>query len=304
MSVPIEMIIFDELVNQDTPEIEENKILSHRGFYWAEKNGIRVLACELLEKLGFINGFSTRLGGVSPFPKNDLNLAGFDEDSPENIMENRRRFLSVFAADYTLSTVWQVHGDSVRIIRNLEEAKDGNFRADAIVSDLDGILLGIKTADCVPILLADAKSHCFAAVHAGWRGTLQKIAMRTLEIMSKTYGSDVSDIVCALGPAAVSRYEVGEDVINQFRNEFREEADEILRPSSNSNHAFLNLHIANVKLLLKCGISQNNIRVAPFCTMQRNDLFFSYRLEKKKLGKVGRLLSVIGKARGNQAQNC
>ncbi len=72
------------------------------------------MICDPLERAGFVNGFSTRLGGVSPFPENSLNLAGFDEDSTENIAENRRRFLSAFDGDFRLATVWQVHGDAIK----------------------------------------------------------------------------------------------------------------------------------------------------------------------------------------------
>lgn len=296
MSVPTEMIIFDELVKQDTPQSEENKILAERGFYWRERNGIKVLVCRYLEEQNFVNGFSTRLGGVSTFPENALNLAGFGEDSSENILENRRRFLSVFGSEYVLSTAWQVHGDQVKMVKTLEEAKDGNTKADAIVSNLKGILVGVKTADCVPILVADVKRGCFAAIHAGWRGTVCSITTKTLAKMGETYGSKIQDLICVLGPAAVSAYEVGSDVIEAFYKAFAEEADAFFRPSHREGHKFLNLHKANVFQLVKFGIPVENIKVAPFCTMQRSDLFFSYRVEKKIYGKVGRLLSVIGKA--------
>src|SRR4051812_31453114 len=99
MSMPVETIISEE------------ETLAEAGFYWREREGVKVLVCMPLEEAGFTNGFSTRTGGVSEFPENALNLAGFDEDSAENIYENRRRFLSVFDGDFELSTAWQVHGD-------------------------------------------------------------------------------------------------------------------------------------------------------------------------------------------------
>ncbi|MGI8883168.1 MAG: hypothetical protein ACR2IA_02865, partial [Pyrinomonadaceae bacterium] len=86
----------------------DDEILTEKGFFWREKNGVKVLVCRALEENGFTNGFSTRLGGVSPFPENDLNLAGLGEDSVENISENRRRFLHVFDDKFTLTTVWQI----------------------------------------------------------------------------------------------------------------------------------------------------------------------------------------------------
>ena len=93
--------------------IENEEILTETGFYWRERDGVKVLVCRPLEEAGFVNGFSTRLGGVSHFPHDDLNLAGFNEDAAENIYENRRRFLNVFDGRFALATVWQVHGSGV-----------------------------------------------------------------------------------------------------------------------------------------------------------------------------------------------
>lgn len=142
-------------------------MLSENGFLWREKNGVRVLVCEALEENGFINGFSTRLGGVSALPENDLNLAGFGEDSDENIAENRRRFLDVFDGDFELTTVWQVHGDGVKKVADLESAENTDEKFDGMISDLPNLFLGVKTADCVPILIGDKKTKAFSAVHAG-----------------------------------------------------------------------------------------------------------------------------------------
>ncbi|GIU81963.1 MAG: laccase domain protein [Pyrinomonadaceae bacterium] len=290
--MPTETIIFEELIRKDTLNADE--ILSRRSFYWLEKDGLKVLVCRKLEQVGFTNGFSTRLGGVSDFPKNALNLAGFGEDSEENIMENRRRFLSFFGKELTLATAWQVHGADVKVIQSLQEAKDGNSRYDALISNLNGILVGVKTADCVPILIGDAVNKVYAAVHAGWRGTLQEITKKTVQKMIDLYGSKPRDLICAIGPAAVSKYEVGPEVVEAFVERFPIESKVFLKPSR-LGHAFLNLHKANFQQLLSCGVLTENIYVAPFCTLERTDLFFSYRVEKKIYGKVGRLLSVIGK---------
>jgi copper oxidase (laccase) domain-containing protein len=151
----------------------EDEILAENEFFWREKGGVKILVSRVLEENGFANGFSTRLGGVSDFPKNDLNLAGFDEDAHENIFENRRRFLNVFDKDFQLATAWQVHGDGVKIVHSDEDVKNSEEKFDALVSDLENVLVGVKTADCVPVLIGDKKTKTFAAVHAGWRGTVQ-----------------------------------------------------------------------------------------------------------------------------------
>ncbi len=108
---------------------------------------------------GFVNGFSTRLGGVSPMPDAALSLAGFNEDTAENILENRRRFLKLFPGEWALAGCWQVHGSDVRMVKDCEDAKPAEDQhgdtiyCDAIVSDAAGVLAGVKTADCVPLLI-------------------------------------------------------------------------------------------------------------------------------------------------------
>ena len=279
--------------SSDKGETDE-PILTESGFLWRERGGVKVLVCRELESAGFANGFSTRLGGVSPFPDGDLNLAGFDEDTAENIGENRRRFLAAFEGNYQLATVWQVHGDSIKTIQKKEDIGNSEDRADAIVSKLPSILVGAKTADCVPVLIGDPKTGAFAAIHAGWRGTAQSIVTRSVERLAVEYGSDPAEMIAAIGPAAgCSNYEVGNDVIDAFAQAFPG-TEKYFKPTRDG-HAFVDLRAANHDQLTACGIKFSNIFTAPFCTMDRPDLFFSYRLEKRKLGKTGRLLSVIGR---------
>ena len=286
----------DTIISQESkvrsPKSEE-EILAEKGFYWREKDGVKVLLCRALEEKGFANGFSTRLGGVSPFPKDDLNLAGFDDDGEENIAENRRRFLNAFDREFTLATAWQVHGDDVKVVRNLAEAANGNAKFDALCSDLENVLVGVKTADCVPVLIGDPKTKAFAAVHAGWRGTARSIVVKAIETMREVYGANASDFICAVGPAAVCNYEIGRNVIEAFAANFAR--SEHLFAPTRDGHAFVDLHRANIEQLTSTGVAPENIFAAPFCTLERTDLFFSYRVEKKTYGKTGRLLSVIGR---------
>ena len=255
---------------------------------------MKVLVNHILEENGFANGFSTRLGGVSAFPENSLNLAGYDEDSEENIAENRRRFLSFFNEKFALASCWQIHSADVRIVKDLEDAKDGNHKMDALVSDAEGVLLGVKTADCVPILLGDTKTGAFAAIHAGWRGTVQSIVQKAIEKMRLHYETKSQDLICAIGPAATHKnYEIGKDVIDAFREKFPK-SEHIFTPTK-ENHARIDLHTANKEQLIETGVREENISVALICTMERDDLFFSYRREKKIYGKTGRLMSVIGR---------
>ena len=279
--------------------ITDESALQANGFYWRERDGVRALVCEPLEQDGFTNAFSTRVGGVSPMPAAALNLAGFNEDEAENIYENRRRFLRLFNGEWLLTGCWQVHGVDIRAVRSLADAdqKPGvlgdDQYCDALVSQTPDVLLAVKTADCVPVLIGDPITRSFAAIHAGWRGTSSSIVIRAIETLSGDYGAKADDLRVAIGPAANGCcYEVGTEVISVFKERFPN-ADSLFA-TTRDGHARIDLHRSNREQLISAGVSADRIHAAPFCTMDRNDLFFSYRQEKQVHGRVGRLMSVIG----------
>jgi YfiH family protein len=275
--------------------------LQNAGFYWRERDSVCALVCAPLEQDGFTNAFSTRLGGISPMPERSLNLAGFNEDEAENIYENRRRFLKLFDGDWTITGCWQIHSADVRIVHNQQEAQskpgvlgDDQY-CDALVSNTPKIFLAVKTADCVPVLIADPKTGAFAAVHAGWRGTSASIVLAAIKRLESEYGSRHEDLRAAIGPAAnTCCYEVGSDVIDRFKELFPQSNH--LFTQTRDGHARIDLQTANCDQLAGAGVSPEKIHIAPLCTMDRTDLFFSYRREKSVHGRVGRLMSVIGRA--------
>lgn len=235
-------------------------------------------------------------------PDQSLNLAGFNEDSAENILENRRRFLKLFqnnSAEWALAGCWQVHGSDVRLVKTYGEAKPAEdargdmVYCDAIVSNAENVLAGVKTADCVAILIGDPVTQTFAAIHAGWRGTLAEVATRALRQMVAEYQTQPKDVWVAIGPAAgACCYEVGRDVIDGFVGKF---PDQDIFTETRTDHACVNLTSSNRLQLIAAGVAESHIKIAPLCTMCRTDLFFSYRREKNVHGKVGRLMSVIGR---------
>ena len=283
MSIPMETI---------TAETE----IERAGFYWREGvEGVRALACAPLEHDGFANAFSTRGGGVSPFPAGALNLAGFDQDSAENIRENRRRFLSALGVgDWKLAACWQVHGSDVLVLRDAGDPRSEREHCDALTTNLAGVLLGVKTADCVPVILGDPRTGACAAVHAGWRGTLAGIVRHALARMRQEFGTDPGEVCAAAGPAALGCcYEVGLEVTEAFREKFPD-ADSLFVPTR-EGHALIDLHEANRRQLVESGVAPGRVHLLPLCTMCRPDLFFSYRRDRKLHGRTGRLLSVIGR---------
>jgi YfiH family protein len=274
--------------------------LTEAGFYWREIDGVRALVCSRLEEDGFVNGFSTRLGGVSQMPADALSLAGFNDDAAENILENRRRFLKLFPGDWALAGCWQVHGADVRVVKTVEEPRPAENQlgdtiyCDVIVSGVKGVLAGVKTADCVPILLGDRVTGAFAAVHAGWRGTLATAVVVAVDRLKKEYGAKAENLRVAIGASAgPCCYEVGSEVIDAFTSRFGSGAE--LFTTTRPGHALVDLLKANRDQLESAGVLPERVHTAPICTMCRTDLFFSYRKEKNLHGKVGRLMAVVGR---------
>jgi len=279
--------------------ITTDEELSEAGFYWREIDGVRALICAPLEEDGFVNGFSTRGGGVSEMPANALNLAGFNDDAAENILENRRRFLKLFPGEWVFAGCWQVHGADVRVVQSVDDARPAENQqgdtiyCDVIVSRAKGVLAGVKTADCVPILIGDPVTRAFAAVHAGWRGTLATAVMVAVDRLKREYDARPENLRVAIGAAAgPCCYEVGSEVIDAFTSRFGSGAS--LFRTTRPGHATVDLLKANRDQLQSAGVIPERIHTAPICTMCSTDLFFSYRKEKSVHGKVGRLMAVVG----------
>ena len=258
---------------------------------------ISFLVCEPMLRSGFVNAFSTRLGGVSPLPSNALNLAHFKGDDPANVAENRRRFLKAMGAERSvIVTARQTHSTDRCMIESPDQARGPQPECDAMTSQVHGLLLAIQTADCLPVLIADPASGVFAAIHAGWRGTAGRITERTIADLVMRHGVNARTAIAALGPAACATcYEVGGDVIDVYKREFGYWR-KLLTNFREGGKAHLDIRAANIQQLAFCGFTEDRIHVAPHCTMHQNEMFFSYRREGRgRASSVARLLSVIGR---------
>ncbi len=273
--------------------------------------GIRILLVPAFTKIRWlVHGFSTRAGGVSALEgKKVLNLGFAEWDTRELVVENRRLFQSALHADdLTLVTLRQFHSDVVQVFDSVPAE---SCRGDASATIRPGLLLGVQTADCVPILLVDPKKRAVAAVHAGWRGTLQRIVTKAIGKMQMQFGSRPDGLLAAIGPSIGGCcYEVGTEVAVEFKSQFSNASDwfDELRTGDEPNplqwlngmppghqpapkNVFLDLRKANRALLLDAGLRAQDIFVVDLCTACRRDLLFSYRKE----GAVsGRLMSVVG----------
>ena len=170
----------------------------------------------------------------------------------------------------------QIHSGDVIVVDNIEN-HDDLTEGDALVADIKNIGVGIRTADCVPILIVDSNKSIVAAVHAGWRGTWSQIAKNTVNLLENKYGIAPSDLNVAIGPSIKKCcYEVGEDVASLFSEKF-EDTEQYLFQTEGSKY-FLDLSIANKLALHKAGVSE--IDVLNICTKCNTD-FYSYRREGK-----------------------
>jgi YfiH family protein len=280
---------------------------------WTERKvgSIRVLQVSALTKLPWLfHGFSTKPGGISDLHgEKVLNLGFTDWDARENVLENRRRFQSALGAnDLQLISLKQIHSD---VIHFFNSASHESCKGDASVTNRPGLLLGVQTADCVPILLADPKKRAVAAIHAGWRGTLARIVVKAIGQMQMHFSTNPADLLAAIGPSiGPCCYEVGTEVATQFHSQFADAPDwfDEFRTGDEPNpiqwlnmmppghqpppkNVLLDLKKANRAQLLAAGLRPQNVFASDLCTACRPDLLFSYR---KQGPQSGRLLSVIG----------
>jgi YfiH family protein len=284
---------------------------------WTERTsrGVRILQVPAFLKLPWlIHGFSTRPGGVSDAEgEKVLNLGAVEWDSRENVEENKRRFQSALgASDLTLVSLHQIHSD---VVRSFDSAPTEQRKGDASTTNKPGLLLGVRTADCAPVLLVDPKKRVVAAIHAGWRGTLQRIVTKAIGQMQMRFGSRPQDLLAAIGPTIGGCcYEVGTEVAAAFTAQFPnapEFFDDLrtgdepnplqwlnMMPPGHQpppNKVRLDLSKANRSQLLEAGLLAKNIHVSGLCTACHPGLLFSYRKEGPR---SGRLLSVIGLTQG------
>uniref|UniRef100_A0A7C4AJ39 Purine nucleoside phosphorylase n=1 Tax=Thermodesulfovibrio aggregans TaxID=86166 RepID=A0A7C4AJ39_9BACT len=178
----------------------------------------------------------------------------------------------------------QRHTDRIIVLQNYVKPEI----ADAVITDKKGIFIGIKTADCLPVLIFDPEHHVAGALHAGWRGTANSILRKTIQKMKEFYGSDAGDLLIAMGPSIKGCcYEVGEDVIEAIKKENPVE-DYILRINGRKH---LDLSLANLFQALTSGVKRENIWISQDCTYCKSNEYASYRFHGKK---AGRQYAVIG----------
>jgi polyphenol oxidase len=259
---------------------------------FVEDQGLRSYQFELFEGCALSHGIFTRQGGVSPAPWASLNLGGTVGDERAHVIENRRRLFD-FAGKPVESVfdVWQVHGTQVICSRAPRPLDSPHEQADAILTDQPHLTLLMRFADCVPILVTDPVHKVVGIIHAGWKGTLARIASAAVQGMGEEYGSNPADILAGIGPSICKdEYEVGPEVAQKAAQSFPESLGQVLE--QRDRHFYLDLWAANRNILEESGLLPGHIQVSGICTARNLQDWYSHRGEKGKTGRFGALISL------------
>jgi len=229
------------------------------------------------------------------FTTSGLNFGLVDEKDDEATASYKVITSSQGFSESSVLGLWQKHSDSITTV---DEASAGALSAyslteqgDALVTDVKGVLLSVRVADCAPILFYDGKNKAVGAVHAGWRGAFAQIGPKTIRRMTECYGTNPADIKASIGSAiGICCYEVSFDFYENFKKEYGTGIDKFFIFAKGKKPHF-NLNAMNESLLIDAGILANNIEVSEFCTMCNPDLLHSYRRDGDK---SGRLAAFIG----------
>jgi polyphenol oxidase len=279
---------------------------------------LEILQAAALKRIPWlVHGFSTRSGGVTTFyGTRSLNLGFTKEDDRERVQENRKRLLLAVGAE-TRKKPWplivnrQVHSDIIHVVRT---PPAGLLIGDGLMTNLPGVALAVQTADCFPLLLVDTVNQVVGAFHAGWRGTVKRIAEKGVGVMRHEFGSRPKDMYAAIGPGIQQCcFEVGDEVREEFESQFpwagelfhevrssdavRERYPLLFMNARAPGHGddcaklHLDLREANRRQLIGAGVPASHISALEGCTASDTRRFFSHRAEK---GNTGRMMAVIG----------
>ncbi len=239
---------------------------------------------------------STRLGGVAERPFDSLDLALHTGDDGQAVWKNRKLFcVSLGLSAERICTPQQVHGERIERVTE-KDAGRGSRRYEDAIADTDALLtdsldvpLFLCFADCTPILFLDPVHRAVGIAHGGWKGTVQKLAQKTVQRMQKEFGTRPEACLAAIGPAiGPCCYTVGPEVVDRFQQAFPGQEKSLL--SRHEDGQYLNLWAANRLQLLEAGLLPEHIDAADVCTACNHSLFFSYRADG---GETGRIAAVI-----------
>jgi YfiH family protein len=250
----------------------------------SEKNGLHFYQFPNLTRFAEIkHGVFTRLSGFSKAPFQGLNVSLNVGDESEDTSKNRQAISACFGGN-ELVFINQVHGTDILLLKQEEYSCSmdyGHHTFDAIITDIPGKMLAIQVADCQSVLLYDPGQKVVAAVHSGWRGSLQNIIGKTIQSMEIHFDCIPENIIAGIGPSLGP-------CCSEFVHYRKEIPKSLWKYQKNENH--FDFWEISRDQLIDAGVHTGNVHVSGLCTKCREDLFFSYRKQKN----TGRFAGVIG----------
>ncbi len=245
---------------------------------------------------GVKHGISTRLGGLSVPPYATLNLGLKSGDDPDKVLLNRDLFCQAVGVDYARAvTCLQVHGDRIHHACEQDAGRGTRSHAaavpasDALITDRRGLPLILFYADCVPVLIFDPVKRAIGLSHAGWKGTVARIAAKTVLAMGEHYGTRPADCLVGIGPSiGPCCYEVDAPVIEALQASFADTWSKLVVPRG--DRWLLDLWHANRDQLEEIGVPRAHIDISGVCTAENTALFYSHRAEHGLTGRHGAVI--------------
>ena len=298
-------------MEQDYIRKKTRRKIDHLTFH--ESDGVEWFSFPILDQFPFlVNGYSTRIGGVSEGDVGQLNLSLAREiamnmgrpesESREMVAENHRRLaqaVGYHTDDLVLSN--QTHTDNIRILSDIDRG-NGITRpneyhdVDGMMTDIPGQALMTFHADCVALLIADPVHKAIANVHSGWRGTVSGIGAKAVRMMHEVYGSDPAKLVAAIGPSiCVDCFEVDANVAERFKERYDESLwPELIRfgrlTETGKQKYHIDLQKACMQNFLEAGMRRENISLPDLCTSCNRGVLFSHRASRGKRGNQAAVL--------------
>ena len=290
------------LLDEKWKQKSEETVLSLREYevdatFSQEKVTVPVLKFPLLEQLEAIEHcFTTRMGGVSEGIYSSMNLSFTRGDDEAKVKENYKRIAQVmgvtedaFVCTDQTHTTNVLHVDKTYCGYGVTRPKPYTD-VDGLITNEKGVVLSTFYADCVPLYFVDKANHAIGLSHSGWRGTVNRMGLRTLEAMKEAYGTKPEDVYAVIGPSICQDcYEISEDVAMHFYKEFHGHGDEILIDKGKGKYQ-LDLWKTNEIVLLEAGIKKEHLAVTNVCTCCNDKMLFSHRATNGKRGNLGAFL--------------
>ena len=264
-----------------------------------QKNNFKYITFQNLENTNAVKHcVTTRLGGVSTGIYAELNLSFSRGEAAEKVLQNYDILCNTLNFDKNSFVLChQTHTTNIRVVteqdRGMGVTKKSTIKnTDGLVTNIPGIQLVVFCADCVPILLFDPNKKAIAAIHAGWRGTVNGIAKKAIQKMELNYGTHAKDIIAGIGPSiGQCCFQVDEPVVKEFRQKLPFAEDVIMKDTVPERYK-IDLWETNKRILMDCGVEQNNIELTKICTMCHTDLFYSHRVMGNDRGNMAGIIAL------------